>query len=65
MRLDRCTRQFKHRSIVTIPSVFSTPPAPIAAASSFDTTWSDNLDPGGNFCPQPSQYLPSVFSIAY
>jgi hypothetical protein len=65
IRLDRCTRQFKHKSIVTVPSAFSTPVAPSASASSFDTTWSDSLDPGGSFCPQPSQYLPSFFSTAY
>ena len=65
IRFERCTRQFKHRSIVTVPSVFSTPGAPNAWASSFDTTCSDSRDPGGSFCPQPSQYRPSFFSTAY
>ena len=39
--------------------------APIAWASPFDTTSSDSLDPGGSFCPQPSQYRPSFLSTAY
>ena len=48
------------------PSEFSTPGAPLASASSFDTACSDNLDPGGSFCPHPpSQYLPLFFSTAY
>jgi hypothetical protein len=51
--------------MVTIPGAFSTPTAPIASASSFETISSDNLDPGGSFCPQPSQYLPSLLSTAY
>jgi hypothetical protein len=55
MRFARCTLQFRHKSIVTVPSEFSTPAAPIAWASSFDTACSDSLDPGGNFCAQPSQ----------
>ena len=37
IRFARCTRQFRHRSMVTVPSGFSTPAAPIASASSFDT----------------------------
>jgi hypothetical protein len=51
--------------MVTVPSAFSTAAAPSAFASSFDTTCSDSLDPGGNFCPQPSQYRPLFFSTAY
>jgi len=65
IRFDRSTRQFKHKSMVTVPGAFSTPTAPIASASSFETISSDSLDPGGSFCPQPSQYLPSFFSTAY
>jgi len=51
--------------MVTVPSGLSIPPAPSALASSFDTAWSDSLDPGGSFCPQPSQYLPLFLSTAY
>ena len=64
IRFERCTRQFRHRSMVTVPSGFSTPAAPSASASSFDTTCSDSLDPGGSFCPQPSQYRPLFLSTA-
>jgi hypothetical protein len=51
--------------MVTVPSGFSTPAAPRASASSFDTTCSDSLDPGGSFCWHPSQYRPLFFSTAY
>jgi hypothetical protein len=51
--------------MVTVPSGFSTPGAPSASASSFDITCSDSRDPGGSFCPQPSQYLPLLLSTDY
>ncbi len=51
--------------MVTVPSAFSTPGARIAWASCFEITWSERRDPGGSFCPHPSQYLPSFLSTAY
>lgn len=41
--------------MVTVPSGFSLPAAESRIASSLDTTCCPNLDPAGNFCPQPSQ----------
>jgi hypothetical protein len=62
IRFPRSTLQFKHKSMVTLPSAFSTPAAPIAAASSLGIACIESRDPGGNFCPHPSQYRPSFLS---